>query len=289
MEAAPTREWIREAPAFEIDARLAEYATWLYLHQETVSRVVNSKQAVMELRGWSGAAFPLAAARIKRFQEQLETGHRKPMPRIVFEAGFVAAGVLAEDDRKRGRQWADLQVWLLMDWETAARPGEVFEARRADLLLPRDRGGAAGGPAPAFLAVRDPKTRAWAAHQYARIAAGPAVQFLERRLGGLAAAEPLLQTSRPKLERRFRDLMMELGVAGMGLTPASVRTGSATEAEMQGVDLWTIQRRLRHSSVANTYRYCQEAVATYIWNNAAVRTPRLEELASLFHEILSMP
>ena len=70
--------------------------------------------------------------------------------------------------------------------------------------------------------------------------------------------------------RKFDAIIAELGLESLGLTPASLRAGGATERHLQREPIADISWLLRHADLATTRHYIQSAAAML----ALARVPR---------------
>ena len=61
--------------------------------------------------------------------------------------------------------------------------------------------------------------------------------------------------------RKFDAIIAELGLESLGLTPASLRAGGATERHLQRESIADISWLLRHADVGTTRHYIQSAAA----------------------------
>ena len=59
--------------------------------------------------------------------------------------------------------------------------------------------------------------------------------------------------------RKFDAILAELGLESLGLTPASLRAGGATERHLQREPIADISWLLRHADIATTRHYIQSA------------------------------
>ena len=128
--------------------------------------------------------------------------------------------------------WSREAALFAMGWAGVLRIGEIFSARREDLILPRD---AAPGVWFALLKIRLPKTRGRAArHQSSRIDPEDVVALLDAVFAHLLPSEPLWNKSPSALRKKFSMLQAALGLDGgkKGDDPpyslASLRPGGAT-------------------------------------------------------------
>ena len=128
--------------------------------------------------------------------------------------------------------WTLFAGSLALCWGALLRPGELFAARRADLLLPRDVDSTV---AFGLLSIQQPKTRRTGAkHQAAKLDVPDLLAVVDFCFGNLQASAPLWPWSGQTFRTRFRDVIsaLRLPVQKLGdmkaLDPGSLRSGGAT-------------------------------------------------------------
>ena len=184
--------------------------------------------------------------------------------------------------------------WLLeaaifaLAWCGLLRPGEVLQARREDLILPRD---AAPSTQHALLVIRNPKTRGRAArHQSARIDPCDIVQLLDLAFGNAAPTTMLWPLSGATLRRRFEQLQARLGLKEHGrftFDLSSFRPGGATWMLGLTENSELVRRRGRWLSLRVMDIYLQEVVAiTLLPSLPADIRSLIEALAENFSGLL---
>eukprot|EP00438_Fugacium_kawagutii_P018831 Skav221701 [mRNA] locus=scaffold1494:459337:464550:+ [translate_table: standard] len=179
---------------------------------------------------------------------------------------------------------------FLLTWTGLLRIGEVFAARRRDLILPQD---GAPGTRFALLQIQQPKTRGVSAkHQAARIDPEDVVALLTAVFKKLPPNDHLWKFSPSTLRKRFSTLMQALGLPtqrGGDTTPhdlASLRPGGATYLLHRFEDADLVRRRGRWVSVRVLEIYLQEIQAvTYQARMSAQAQQRVADLARSFPEI----
>lgn len=119
-----------------------------------------------------------------------------------------------------------------MGWTGVLRIGEIFAAKKEDLILPKE---AAPGVTFCLLKIKLPKTRGRAArHQSAKIEPEDIVLLLEAVFAQLLPSEPLWNRSPSLLRKRFSILQTALGLDGgrgkkeLPYSLSSLRPGGAT-------------------------------------------------------------
>lgn len=149
--------------------------------------------------------------------------------------------------------WRTEAAILGLTWSGILRIGETLQAKREDLVLPRD---AAPGVHYALLKIREPKTRGrHAKHQAARVDPEDIVLLLDLAFSHFASTEKLWQLSGATLRRRFGDLMRALNLpeGAMGcLKPfdlSSLRPGGASHLLAACEDSEVVRSRGRWATV----------------------------------------
>jgi len=195
--------------------------------------------------------------------EMREPGtNRVPLPRAAFEAGLAVALVW---------EWYQFATFLLIGWCSAGRPGELLAVCRRAVLLPSDLG---SRDDVAFVVFEAPKTgqqahvRRAARRQHARIDAVEAVRWLEAYCAWIPDAELVVGLSKTELKRAWGAVFGDrLGFSTQhlsGITPSSLRAGSATALYQARDSPEPVRWRLRHTSQGMTERYIQESMAALI-------------------------
>ena len=178
-----------------------------------------------------------------------------------------------------------------MAWAGILRVGEIFAAKRGDLVLPCD---AAPGTSGILLRIQEPKTRGRSArHQAARIEYQDMVTLISAVFRKLDAAAPLWPWSPATLRRRFVTLQQAVGL-NVSRTPssspydlASFRPGGATFLLQQTEDSELVRRKGRWLSSRVLEIYIQEASVSTFQQKMSKRTyGRITELSDAFPTIL---
>ena len=141
------------------------------------------------------------------------------------------------------------------------RIGEIFQARRADLLTPSDLFRTDGR---FFLRIRDPKSRGRGARvQYKTIQLEPDIAAFMMSTAALLRPSESLYFGNPNVYRRHWDrLMISLGVPlSLRITPGSVRGGGAVAAYQNGALISELQWQMRLRNQNTLAYYLQEISA----------------------------
>ena len=205
--------------------------------------------------------------------------HHKAMPQSILLAVLSAAISWG---------WPLEAAIFALAWCGLLRPGEVLQARREDLILPRD---AAPSTQHALLAIRNPKTRGRAArHQSARIDPCDIVQLLDLAFGKAAPTTMLWPLSGATLRRRFEQLQGRLGLKEHGRVTFDLsffRPGGATWMLGLTENSELVKRRGRWLSLRVMDIYLQEVVAITLLPSLPADTRSLiEALAENFSGLL---
>ena len=185
--------------------------------------------------------------------------------------------------------WLREAAVLALTWTAVLRIGEVFAARRSDLVLPQD---AAPGVWFALLKVRLPKTRGRAArHQSSRVDPADIVELLTIAFSRLTPDEMLWPWAPATMRRRFAQLQSALGIVRIDGSEiynlSSLRPGGATYWLQCTEDAEFVRRKGRWISSKVLEIYLQEAsVATHTDQLSFETRSRIEELCSQFSRIL---
>ena len=90
---------------------------------------------------------------------------------------------------------------------------------------------------------------------------GLLVDVLEAHVQRLADDALVVGLKPHAFRRKFDAILAELGLESLGLTPASLRAGGATERHLQREPIADISWLLRHADIATTRHYIQSAAA----------------------------
>ena len=186
--------------------------------------------------------------------------------------------------------WPREASLLMMAWAGLLRIGEVFAARRRDLILPND---GAPGCDYAMLQIQQPKTRGVSAkHQAARIDPIDAVQLLVAVYRHFGLDDFLWNKSPGTFRRRFAVLQKALGLPTVRtetVVPydlASLRPGGATFLLHRFEDAELVRRRGRWLSARVCEIYLQEAaVVTHAARLSSGVQNRISKLVAAYPEV----
>ena len=187
--------------------------------------------------------------------------------------------------------WTRVAGCISLAWGGLLRPGELFQAKRADLYLPSDGGRL---DSYALLAIAEPKTRYTAArHQCAKVDAPDLVQVLELCFSQVLEFDKLWGNSPQSFRARFRQLLAALDLVQnmphsyKQLELSSFRPGGATWLLQQCESGDVVMRRGRWSSYRMMSIYIQEINSmSFLMKLPKAKRDRVNFLASCFPEVL---
>lgn len=159
--------------------------------------------------------------------------------------------------------WWYMAALLMIGFEGLLRPGELAALARRDIRLPCD---AQGLPLETVIvSILLPKTRRQAArHQSVVIRRQWAVRGLCRLLSGVAPNIGLCAQQAYGLRRRFRQLLVALGIDGSAYSPGSLRPGGAVAFHLAHDDLGKLLYHGRWDSVRTVQHYLHEGASAAV-------------------------
>ena len=272
----------RSLDADYISELLVAYGKELYVSGKSYNRFSETINAVSArrpvLRRQMAACWDLAFNWV--VDEPHE--HNKALPQSILLAAVGLALLWG---------WSREAAILALGWTGVLRIGEIFQAKREDLILPRD---AAPGTWFALLKIKLPKTRGRAArHQSSRIDPRDVVLLLDGVFSRLLPSEPLWNRSPQALRKRFSALQTALGLVGGGESASppyslsSLRPGGATYWLQTTEDAEYVRRKGRWLSTRVLEVYLQESTfATYTQSMTLEAQSRVSSLVVHFNDIL---
>ena len=190
--------------------------------------------------------------------------------------------------------WPYVAAVLGLTWAGVLRIGEVLQATRRDLYLPRDR---APGEDFVLLRIQDPKTRGRSArHQSARVDQIDIVNLLDSVYGSCDSSFKLWPFSGATLRNRFNCLLKALDLPttkkpqlGRPFELSSLRPGGATWMLNVTENSELVRRRGRWLSHRVMEVYLQEVqVATYLYRLQPHQRQKILNLALAFEPALAV-
>ena len=162
--------------------------------------------------------------------------------------------------------WVREAAIFALAWGALLRIGEIFQARRCDLILPTDVGESVSF---CLLRISEPKTRFRAArHQAGKLEQPDLIHIVQLGLKNLRKDQKLWELSGATLRARLSKVLekLKLPSANSGslqaLSLASFRPGGATWLITQTESAETVRRRGRWASFRVMECYLQEVAAT---------------------------
>ena len=161
--------------------------------------------------------------------------------------------------------WVNVAGALALSWGSLLRAGELFAAKRRDLLLPRD---VEFSTSTVLLAIKEPKTRGTGAkHQAAKLDVPDLIEVVDLAYKDLSENDSLWPFSGQTLRTRFRHLLaaLKLPTTQVGnlrpLDLGSLRSGGATWHLQVSEDAEYTRRKGRWLSFKVMETYVQESLA----------------------------
>ena len=190
--------------------------------------------------------------------------------------------------------WPRFAGAMALAWGGILRVGELLEAKRKDLLLPKDVNGTIDF---AILSIKEPKTRFSAArHQSARLDQPDLLQLVSTIFGSFLPEEKLWPASGQTLRNRFKQVAKALGVPTtpgkdvLHLELASLRAGGATWLMLASDNPDLVRRRGRWINSKVTEIYVQEVSALQLLPKLSFTSRQLvfgalEQFSSLWEKV----
>lgn len=297
------------------DALLTEFDVWLGEHwrttlNELICRGSLDCEEVSEALVAYGKQMYHAGRSYSKFSETINavTAKRPALHRNLCSAWDLAFNWVVDEPHEHHRAmplsvmlatvtlsllwgWGREAALIALAWTGVLRIGEVFSAKRADLILPAD---AAPGVESVLLKIKMPKTRGRAArHQSSRIDPADIVCLLSTIFSNLAPDEALWPFSPATFRRKFAQLQRALGLtegpqSQVIYTLSSLRPGGATFWLFSTEDAEYVRRKGRWTSTRVLEIYLQEtSYVTFTSRMSSVTKSRIEDLCKHFPEILS--
>ena len=218
----------------------------LYLLRQLITFV---QRAHPSWRSRLGTAWQL----VGRWESLEPNAHRAPMPYVVYQALFVF-GLL--------KGWLHWTGVLCLMFEGICRPGEVINASRSDLLLPKDL--VVENPHAVYLRIGRPKPgrRGIGLVQHTKITTPGVANFLTKVFGRVKRSDRLWDGSASAFRTRWDFALKTLGVPlNIGLVPASLRGGGAVKSYRLDEDIHGLMWKMRLKSIETLRHYLQEVGA----------------------------
>ena len=187
--------------------------------------------------------------------------------------------------------WVDVAGCIALGWGALLRAGEIFAAKRQDLLLPRDVDETI---LFAILSIHEPKTRhSGPRHQAAKLDAPDLLQVVDLAFGEKTEGTRLWEKSGQTLRMRFKELLRELRLPlekFNGMKPldlGSLRAGGATWHLQITENSEYCRRKGRWINMKTMEIYVQETTSIlYLKRIPSEARTKVLTVANLFPKIL---
>ena len=283
------QSWVESNFAFSFDALAASgpllgialkaFGVYLFRSDAPQYHFEDTLNAVGDRHSVHRSCFSDAWRLMTRWR-QLEPGRSRLVVPAALLRAMAATAVLWG--------WTSFAGLLLLGFTAMLHPSELFEARRRDLMLPRDTGFIVQD---AFLHIERPKTRRYARMQHGRVSDHFVVAFLDFAFGNLDRDCRLSALGPSSFRRRWDAILSSLGVpAGPATfpTPGSIRGSGATYFYLLTEDVARIQWRGRWRRLETVEFYLQEVAARTLINDLpSGARGRVLHLSQVSHSILS--
>lgn len=217
---------------------------------------------------------------IAKWEELEPVCHRRPVPYAMVRA-MVSLAVTWK--------WLKVASVILIAFHACARPGEVLNAARRDLVLPSDIGEYSDDTC--FLRINKPKPgrRGLGRVQHARIRDVLACKFLSWVYGDSKGQEPLYPGSAGAFRTRWNILLRQLGIpTTFNITPGCLRAGGTVYLYKGGTPVMDILWLMRLKNLETLQHYLQEISTDITMIDLPFETRLLvKNLSSIFSWVLS--
>ena len=189
---------------------------------------------------------------LSRWERLEPVQHRPPMPEPLFEA-MCSLGLCLG--------WERWVCATMLCFYGCCRIGEVLRATRDDLQTPADL---LRGDNRFFLKISEPKSRNRGPRvQHSTLVLPEGIgKFITRTCDKLHRSSPLYHGSPAVYRKRWDCLLERLGVARtLRITPGSLRGGGAVAAYQGGLDISSLQWKMRLQHQSTLGFYLQEVAA----------------------------
>ena len=233
----------------DVAKKLVAYGQFLYDEGRSVAELRHAIIIVSrEKRSWR-PALDRAWEAVRKWEVLEPSVPHTPCPVLVFRAMIAVAAFW---------RWDGVVCGLIFMFVGSMRPGEALSVLSSAVVLP----------------TRWRRLIVVALWRHKSITRGRAkgahhVVFDEELIINVLGAhvqrlkeDDLVVSLKPHaFRRRFDAIIAELGLESLGLTPASLRAGGATERHLERESIADISWLLRHADVGTTRHYIQSAAA----------------------------
>lgn len=207
-----------------------------------------------------------------------------PIPLWCVMTGLARAHGYATNDTMTRRCWLTFAILLELGLLCMLRPGELMRLRHSDFAMPGDF--SLGQTHGAVRNVAPKNRRHFGAEQFVMVKHPNVIMHLRHLL--ITDSDDLLWDLKPhRFKVLFKQIIVELKLESLRLTPGSLRPGGATLYYAQGIPIsqlrfmgrWTVEKSLEH--------YIQQAMSAQILNRLSpVTIAKLKKVGSQCLDLL---
>ena len=233
----------------DVAKKLVAYGQFLYDEGRSVAELRHAIIIVSrEKRSWR-PALDRAWEAVRKWEVLEPSVPHTPCPVLVFRAMIAVAAFW---------RWDGVVCGLIFMFVGSMRPGEALSVLSSAVVLPtrwrrlivvalwRHKSITRGRAKGAHHVVFDEEL---------------IIDVLEAHVQRLNEDDLVVGLKPHAFRRKFDAIIAELGLESLGLTPASLRAGGATERHLQRESIADISWLLRHADVGTTRHYIQSAAA----------------------------
>ena len=266
--------------AFQMADLLVRHVQYLYENQFGVSAARQCILAVQTKYRHLRGKLTKSWDSVKSWEMIAPISLRVPVPFMILDAmfatallrGFHATGTAARD-------YISFAVCLLLGFHSLLRPGELAILTPRKIALPDARLHTL--VTSGLVTITNGKNRrVFGRVQIASLCDSRCIAWLSWLMAGMDLDARLLPGGDGKFRSIFAQIVKDLDIQDMGLTPASLRAGGATHYLSTGIlDLGQLKFRGRWAALSTLEHYVQECTATLVMLRLADSTlDRLESL-----------
>jgi hypothetical protein len=228
---------------------------------------------------------------IKSWEEQTPSHFRPPLPLPLLTAIICKARVIAEratEERDRSL-WRTFSVLVMTGFFGLLRPGEIFNLRAQDVVLPNSL--SLAGEFAVLRIVRPKNSRQMGSQQYVEIRHPDVINWLAWLKNQRPDSAPSLWPSTAyKFRVMFKFVCTKLHIDSLRFSPASLRAGGATFLVDENVEVGKVRFLGRWSHLRTLERYVQVARAQQIALTIQPEVAcKLKEFLCKFFFLLGLP
>lgn len=220
-------------------------------------------------------------ANLKTWEEQRLAKLRPPLPVPLWllAIGLARAHSKIDNSRTQSERWLIFSILLEIGLLCMLRPGELQKLTHADVAMP---GTFVMSKAHAALKITSPKNRRqFGEFQFVLLRRPNAISWLAK-IHQEGSDKPIWNGSSREFSDKFRQMMKELGLSGLGFTPGSLRAGGATMFFNRNTPISSLRFMGRWAAEKSLEHYIQLAMSTQIMNRLTPSViTRLQKLSPL--------